>query len=136
MAGTQAGWYDDGSGSMRWWDGQNWTDHVQACRRCRGLQAQPQEARSEVVVEPKQYLVRQFVLEEKLWNSGLGNLAALERMLNEQAALGYRLHTMDTPKSAAGASTLASMGFGGPVTLVFERIGCEPGSCGGSGQLW
>lgn len=22
------GWYDDGQGAMRWWDGQEWTDHV------------------------------------------------------------------------------------------------------------
>jgi hypothetical protein len=29
VADTQAGWYDDGSGTMRWWDGQAWTDSVQ-----------------------------------------------------------------------------------------------------------
>ena len=23
---TPAGWYDDGSGRQRWWDGQRWTD--------------------------------------------------------------------------------------------------------------
>lgn len=28
-AGTPAGWYDDGSGRRRWWDGSRWTDHVQ-----------------------------------------------------------------------------------------------------------
>ncbi|WP_292904285.1 DUF2510 domain-containing protein, partial [Microbacterium sp.] len=22
----QAGWYDDGSGRQRWWDGERWTD--------------------------------------------------------------------------------------------------------------
>lgn len=27
---TPAGWYDDGSGSRRWWDGHQWTDHVVA----------------------------------------------------------------------------------------------------------
>lgn len=25
---TPAGWYDDGSGSRRWWDGSQWTEHV------------------------------------------------------------------------------------------------------------
>lgn len=25
---TPAGWYDDGSGSLRWWDGTQWTAHV------------------------------------------------------------------------------------------------------------
>lgn len=29
VAGTPAGWYDDGSGRQRWWDGRQWTDHVQ-----------------------------------------------------------------------------------------------------------
>jgi hypothetical protein len=24
---ADAGWYDDGSGRLRWWDGQQWTDH-------------------------------------------------------------------------------------------------------------
>lgn len=26
---TQAGWYDDGSGRQRWWDGSQWTDQFQ-----------------------------------------------------------------------------------------------------------
>ena len=28
MAGTQAGWYDDGTGTQRWWDGQTWTSNT------------------------------------------------------------------------------------------------------------
>lgn len=27
MMTTPAGWYDDGSGRQRWWDGQQWTEH-------------------------------------------------------------------------------------------------------------
>lgn len=27
---TPAGWYDDGSGDLRWWDGQQWTTHVRS----------------------------------------------------------------------------------------------------------
>lgn len=27
--GISAGWYDDGSGVMRWWNGTTWTEHVQ-----------------------------------------------------------------------------------------------------------
>ncbi len=25
---TPAGWYDDGTGAMRWWDGERWTEHT------------------------------------------------------------------------------------------------------------
>lgn len=28
MATTPPGWYDDGHGAMRWWDGTQWTEHV------------------------------------------------------------------------------------------------------------
>lgn len=28
MSTTPAGWYDDGSGSQRWWDGRQWTEHT------------------------------------------------------------------------------------------------------------
>lgn len=27
MSTTPAGWYDDGTGRQRWWDGQQWTEH-------------------------------------------------------------------------------------------------------------
>lgn len=29
---TPAGWYDDGSGILRWWDGQQWTAHVRTAQ--------------------------------------------------------------------------------------------------------
>ena len=29
MGNAQAGWYDDGAGKKRWWDGDKWTDDVQ-----------------------------------------------------------------------------------------------------------
>jgi hypothetical protein len=29
MTSTPAGWYDDGHGAMRWWDGAQWTEHTQ-----------------------------------------------------------------------------------------------------------
>jgi hypothetical protein len=30
MATTSPGWYDDGHGALRWWDGTQWTEHVAA----------------------------------------------------------------------------------------------------------
>ena len=29
MPDANAGWYDDGTGTSRWWDGQRWTDQTQ-----------------------------------------------------------------------------------------------------------
>ncbi|GAA5144177.1 hypothetical protein GCM10023340_11400 [Nocardioides marinquilinus] len=29
MSQTPAGWYDDGQGTQRWWDGTRWTEHTQ-----------------------------------------------------------------------------------------------------------
>lgn len=29
MATTSPGWYDDGRGALRWWDGAQWSEHVQ-----------------------------------------------------------------------------------------------------------
>ncbi|MCU6481406.1 DUF2510 domain-containing protein [Arthrobacter sp. A2-55] len=29
---TSPGWHDDGSGRQRWWDGRQWTEHLQADR--------------------------------------------------------------------------------------------------------
>ena len=65
------------------------------------------------------YVVLQVVLKEKLLGTGSGNLTELERAINAQAALGYRLHTITTAASG-------SKGIGGgdriQATLVFEKL--------------
>lgn len=65
------------------------------------------------------YVVLQVTLKEKLIGTGSGNLSALEAVLNEQAAKGYRLHTITT------ASATSSGFLGGDriqATMVFEKI--------------
>ncbi len=66
-----------------------------------------------------QYVVLQVTLKEKFIGSGSKNLSELENVINEQAAKGYRLHTITT---ASGQST----GFGGgdriQATMVFEKL--------------
>ncbi len=47
---TPAGWYDDGHGQLRWWDGQRWTDHTAPLSR---PAASPQAAARPQTTEPR-----------------------------------------------------------------------------------
>ena len=127
MAEAQAGWYDDGTGKTRWWDGTNWTDTVQPAQPQGGLSGMIGRIEADAIAGGKprpapsgmSYVVLQVVLKEKLWGTGSGNLTELEKAINAQAALGYRLHTITTAASG-------SKGMGGgdriQATMVFERI--------------
>lgn len=67
------------------------------------------------------YVVIQVVLTEKFLGTGSGvaSLTNLQDVINEQAAKGYRLHTISTTSSG-------SKGFLGgdkiQATMVFERL--------------
>lgn len=135
---TAAGWYDDGSGRQRWWDGSAWTDRFQDPAGAGSVvPAPPAQGGLEGVVNRIQaeaaaggqprpaaagmsYVVLQIILKEKFWGTGSGNLTELEKAINAQASLGYRLHTITTAASG-------SKGLGGgdriQATMVFERIG-------------
>jgi hypothetical protein len=65
------------------------------------------------------YVVLQVILKEKMFGTGSGNLTELEKVLNNQAAQGYRLHTITTASS--GSKGLAG-GDRIQATLVFEKI--------------
>jgi len=128
MAETKPGWYDDGSGTVRWFDGQTWTDAVQPpTARPGGLSGVIARIEADAVsgAQPRpasggaNYVVLQVILKEKLWGTGSGNLTELEKALNAQAALGYRLHTITT--AASGSKGLAG-GDRIQATMVFERI--------------
>jgi len=66
-----------------------------------------------------EYVVLQVTLKEKFIGTGSKNLSELERVINEQAAKGYRLHTIST-------ASAQSKGFGGgdriQATMVFEKL--------------
>lgn len=66
-----------------------------------------------------EYVVLQVTLKEKLIGTGSGNLTELEKVLNNQAAKGYRLHTITT---ASAKSTGFLGGDRIQATLVFEKI--------------
>jgi hypothetical protein len=111
MADMQPGWYDDGSGTMRWWDGRAWTNNVQPRGAAPAAQHHPAQG--------ARYVVLQVGLKEAFMGTHSGNLVELEQAINAQAALGYRLHTITTASSG-------SSGFGGgdriQATMVFERL--------------
>jgi predicted Zn-dependent protease len=127
MVKVAAGWYDDGSGAQRWWDGQNWTDQFQEPAPVNSPGALVEHIKAEAISGSRprpaangmSYVVLQVILKEKLWGTGSGNLTELERAINAQAALGYRLHTITTAASG-------SKGLGGgdriQATLVFESL--------------
>lgn len=74
-------------------------------------------------IDGLKYVVLQVTLKEKFLGTGSGNLSALESVLNEQAAKGYRLHTITT------ASATSSGFLGGDriqATMVF--VCCTSGN--------
>lgn len=66
-----------------------------------------------------QYVVLQVTLKEKLLGTGSGNLTELERVINTQAAKGYRLHTISTSN---GGSKGMMGGDRIQATMVFEKL--------------
>jgi len=127
MAKVAPGWYDDGTGVQRWWDGQTWTERVHEQSPIDSPGALVEHIKAEAVSQARprpaangmSYVVLQVILKEKMWGTGSGNLTELERAINAQASLGYRLHTITTASSG-------SKGLGGgdriQATLVFEKL--------------
>jgi hypothetical protein len=56
---TPAGWYDDGSGRQRWWDGQQWTEHFA-----------PEAADASAVSEESAVADEQVVAQEQVASEG------------------------------------------------------------------
>lgn len=127
MANAAPGWYDDGTGRQRWWGGSAWTDQwkdpapvatpgqfIDHAKAEAVSQANPRPAANGM-----SYVVLQVILKEKFWGTGSGNLTELERAINAQTALGYRLHTITTAASG-------SKGMGGgdriQATMIFEKL--------------
>lgn len=78
MPQAAAGWYDDGAGRQRWWDGQQWTDQYQDQPPLRGPSDIVEHIRADAAAggQPRpapagmSYVVLQVVLKEKFLSAG------------------------------------------------------------------
>ncbi|OJX65003.1 MAG: hypothetical protein BGO95_01495 [Micrococcales bacterium 73-13] len=75
MTTTPPDWYDDGSGRRRWWDGTQWTEHVEA----------PQPAAPAVYAAPYQ---QQVPLDQPLYGATFGQ--AVSRFWSKYATFDGR----------------------------------------------
>ena len=80
---------------------------------------QKESSYSEASGNAYQYVVLQVTLKEKFIGTGSGNLTELENVINQQAAKGYRLHTITT---AYGGSKGLMGGDRIQATMVFEKV--------------
>lgn len=80
---------------------------------------QKESSYSEASGNAYQYVVLQVTLKEKFIGTGSGNLTELENVINQQAAKGYRLHTITT---ANGGSKGLMGGDRIQATMVFEKV--------------
>ena len=85
---------------------------------------QKESSYSEASGNAYQYVVLQVTLKDKFIGTGSGNLTELERVINEQAAKGYRLHTITT---ANGGSKGLMGGDRIQATMVFEKVNGDKG---------
>ena len=67
----------------------------------------------------EKYVVIQVTLREKVVGTGSGNIRELEKVINNQAEQGYKLHTISTTLST---NTGVMGGERIHATMVFERI--------------
>ncbi|WP_350351945.1 DUF2510 domain-containing protein [Microbacterium sp. A8/3-1] len=79
---TPAGWYDDGSGRQRWWDGQQWTEHFAP-----EAPAAPEAAAPEVPAEPEAPAIEET--------------PAADTTVAEQVPSAESAAAVDTPAAAA-----------------------------------
>jgi hypothetical protein len=104
MGSMSPGWYDDGHGSMRWWDGAQWTEHVAAPE---GRSADAGEQQPAETIPVYQAAGGQQPAETIPVYQGAGDTAAFAA----PSAGGYPAHA---PVTGPGTDQGAFVGAGGP----------------------
>lgn len=102
MSATPPGWYDDGHGALRWWDGSQWTEHV----------AQPDPEASEAPTEAE-------IVAAQLGFGG-GEPAATAGTAGPDAPAQPVTAAPAATAAAPGAASVASPGYaaGAPAQAV------------------
>lgn len=110
MSATPPGWYDDGHGALRWWDGSQWTEHV----------AQPDPEASEAPTEAE-------IVAAQLGFGG-GEPAATAGTAGPDAPAQPVTAAPAATAAAPGAASVASSGYaaGAPAQAVVPGAATPP----------
>lgn len=114
---TPAGWYDDGSGRQRWWDGQQWTEHFapESAPETSAAAAAGSDAAAEASA-----------------GAGVAGGAAFEAPAFEAPTAGSAYDTADYPPYAVpGAAGAAAAPAGAPAQPAGIPTGVYPGTMHG-----
>jgi hypothetical protein len=106
------GWYDDGNGRARWWDGERWTEQTQAPQAAPrgGSVSRTQVPAAVQRFEYKVELIRETLIGDKIKTD------KLEALLNRFASQGWAV------KAVTSASVAGRVGGNTDGLLVtFER---------------
>lgn len=113
-------WFPDNTGTVRYWDGQKWTDRTPPAKTPEYVVLQVVlKEELEPITDPEE-IYSGIYARVSMTRTGSGNLSLLEDVINRQAAQGFRLHTITT--AASGSSGRLS-GDLIRATLAFERLG-------------
>ena len=108
MATTPPGWYDDGHGALRWWDGTRWTEHAQP------LPAADASSGASATTEAAAPIGDKPVVEEVEVVESLEQLEAATPAREQPAAPAGYPPVPPPPPGAQGAVPVAYPVAGGP----------------------
>lgn len=112
------GWYPDGQGSQRWWDGAQWTERTLETETPAAPAVPPQTSPATGASwQPTFYEYNVLEVRDSFFR-GKQSSAQLQQILNQQAASGWQFKHMmsDDIKGRLGIGSTSG------VMMVFERV--------------
>lgn len=100
------GWYPDGNGNQRWWDGNGWTDHVQPDQSA----TQPTEQLGATPTQQQAQTVQQAQPEQVSWaDSNTNQAAPLAQPLGQKPKMSGGKIAMIIAAIVVGVSLIAAL---------------------------